>query len=77
MKKIICISGSLLFPLTVGRGAVIVKGKDDIIYTSRVTRIYKMHKRFACFETRNSVYKVSFQAEPVIMPLPNELAMCA
>lgn len=77
MKKIICISGSLLFPLNVGKGAVIVKGKDDIIYTSRVIRIYKTNKKFARFETLNSVYKVSFQAVPIIMPLPSELAMCA
>lgn len=77
MKKIICISGSLLFPLIIGKGAVIVKGKDDIIYTSRVTKIYKTSKRIACFETLNSIYKVSFQAVPIIMPLPNKMVMCA
>ena len=77
MKKLICINGTLLFPLEIGKKAIVVKGKDDIIYTSRVIRIYNATKKFACFETLNSIYKVSFQALPIMMPLPKEMAMCA
>ena len=38
MKKLICIGGTILFPLQVGKRAVIVKG-GDCIYTSRVVEI--------------------------------------
>ena len=71
MKKLICIGGTILFPLQVGKRAVIVKG-GDCIYTSRV-----VEKEAVCFETMNSVYRVSLLPVPVKAPLPSELSMCA
>lgn len=76
MKKTICISGKILFPLQVGNRAVIVKG-SDCIYTSRVVEILKETDEIACFETMNSVYTVSLSPVPVKAALPSELAMCA
>lgn len=76
MKKIICISGRLLFPLRVGNRAVIVNG-GDCIYTSRVVEILEETQDAACFETMNSVYKVSFASDPNKSALPASLAMCA
>lgn len=63
MKKLICISGKLLFPLQVGTRAVIIKG-GDCIYTSRVVEILEETEGVACFETMNSLYQVS------LLPIP-------
>lgn len=76
MKKLICISGKLLFPLQVGTRAVIIKG-GDCIYTSRVVEIMEETEGIACFETTNSVYQVSLTPVPIKAALPEELALCA
>lgn len=76
MKKLICISGKLLFPLQVGNHAVIVNG-GDCIYTSRVVEILKETGEIAYFETMNSVYQVSLTPIPLKAALPDELALCA
>lgn len=76
MKKLICIGGTILFPLQVGKRAVIVKG-GDCIYTSRVVEILSETKEAVCFETMNSVYRVSLLPVPVKAQLPSELSMCA
>lgn len=76
MKKLVCVSGKLLFPLQVGNRAVIVSG-GDCIYTSRVVEILKETGEVACFETMNSVYKVSLVPVPFKAALPADLQMCA
>lgn len=76
MKKLVCISGKLVFPLQVGNRAVIVNG-GDCIYTSRVVEILKETAEVAYFETMNSVYKVSLSPVPIRAALPADLPMCA
>ena len=76
MKKLVCISGKILFPLQIGKRAVIVKG-GYCIYTSRVVEIWNETEDMAYFETMNSVYKVSLSPVPMKAPLPSELSMCA
>ena len=76
MKKVMHISGRLLFPLKVGNRAVILHG-GDCIYTSRVVEILEESEGIACFETMNSVYRVSLVPVPASAALPEELAMCA
>lgn len=76
MKKLVCISGKLLFPLQVGNRAIIVSG-GDCIYTSRVVEILKESEEIAYFETMNSIYKVSLVPVPFKAALPADLAMCA
>lgn len=75
MKKIVHISGNLMFPLAEGRCAVIRRG-GDIIYTSRVVEILEQREDYALFETMNSVYSVSS-----LVPVPAQnavsLKMCA
>ena len=76
MKKLICIGGTILVPLRGGGRAVNEKG-GDWIYTSRVVESLSETEEAVCFETMNSVYKVSLLPVPVKAPLPSELSMCA
>ncbi len=64
MKKLICIGGTILFSLQIGKRAVIVKG-GDCIYTSRVVEILSETKEAVCFKTMNSVYKFPFCRFPL------------
>lgn len=65
MKKIINIEGSLVFPVRVGHKALI-RYNGDFIRTSLVVEILANRTDYACFETMNSVYKVS------LTPVPTE-----
>ena len=64
-KKQIVLNGSLLRPLSVGRGALLHAG-GNIYHTSR-------------FETQNSHYHLSMSPFPLaaVSPLPVRLAACA
>lgn len=68
MKKIISVDGSLVFPLQIGRRAVIRRG-GDFLFTSLVVKIREDRTDFACFETMRYMYRVS----PV--PVPAEAAI--
>lgn len=68
MKKMICVSGELLFPLREGMRAVIRRG-GDYICTSRVVEILEQCGNYALFETMNSVYSVSSPAPAPPQPL--------
>ena len=63
MKKIVSIEGNLVFPLQVGRRALI-RLNGDFIRTSLVVEILVSRADYACFETMNSVYKVSLSPIP-------------
>lgn len=76
MKKTICISGKLVFPLKEGSQAVIVY-KGDFIRTSRVIEIFEETVSIAHFETMNSIYKVALIPQAAAYPLPDSLAKCA
>lgn len=76
MKKTVEVCGKLLFPLQEGHCAVIVRG-TECIYTSLVVEILEQSAERACFETMNSIYRVSLQPVPVKMTMPPFLAMCA
>lgn len=67
MKKIVSIEGNLVFPLQVGRRALI-RMNGDFIRTSLVVEILVSRADYACFETMNSVYKVN------LSPVPAEVA---
>ena len=63
MKKIVSIEGNLVFPLQVGHRALI-RQNGDFIRTSLVVEILAIRADYACFETMNSVYKVSLAPDP-------------
>lgn len=76
MKKIISISGKVVFPLREGRRAVIAYG-GDFIYTSRVVEIFEVSEHFAHFETMNSIYRVAFVPNPVTVAIQEAYEKCA
>lgn len=76
MKKVVAISGSILFPLKEGCKAVICSS-GNIIHTSLVVEIIEQTPEFAHFETMNSVYRVALAPFPIDAALPEPLAMCA
>lgn len=63
MKRIVSLEGSLVFPLQVGHRALI-RQNGDFIRTSLVVEILVNRANYACFETMNSVYKVSLAPVP-------------
>ena len=63
MKKIVNLEGNLVFPLQAGRRALI-RLNGDFIRTSLVVEIIVNRADYACFETMNSVYKVSLAPVP-------------
>lgn len=76
MKKTVCISGKVVFPLQEGTRAVIAYG-GDFIYTSRVVEIFEVSEHFAHFETMNSIYRVALVPHPVTAAMPESYAKCA
>ena len=76
MKKIISISGKVVFPLREGARAIIAYG-GDFIYTSRVVEIFEVSEHFAHFETMNSIYKVVLAPQPVTASMLEIYAKCA
>lgn len=76
MKKTIEINGKLLFPLQEGHRAVIARG-SKYIYTSCVVKILEQSAERSCFETMNSIYRVSLHPVPVEAPLPHFWTKCA
>lgn len=76
MKKTVYINGKVAFPLEVGRNAVIYQG-GDFLFTSLVVEIHEQQPDFVCFETMNSVYKVSFAPVPVELTTPCQLTRAA
>lgn len=76
IKKVVSVGGSLAFPLQVGKRAVIRRG-GDFIFTSLVVDIREERADFACFETMNSVYKVSLAPVPVEAAIPYSLMRAA
>lgn len=76
MKKIISISGKVVFPLREGARAIIAYS-GDFIYTSRVVEIFEVSDDFAHFETMNSIYRVALVPNPVTAAIPEVYAKCA
>ena len=76
MKKIISISGKVVFPLREGARAIIAYG-GDFIYTSRVVEIFEVSEDFAHFETMNSIYRVALVPNPVTAAIQEGYAKCA
>ena len=76
MKKTVCISGKVAFPLREGTRAVIAYG-GVFIYTSRVVEIFEVSEHFAHFETMNSIYRVALVPHPVTAAMPESYAKCA
>ena len=76
MKKIISISGKVVFPLREGARAIIAYG-GDFIYTSRVVEIFEVRDDFAHFETMNSIYRVALVPNPVTAVIQEGYAKCA
>ena len=76
MKKIISISGKVVYPLREGARAIIAYG-GDFLYTSRVVEIFEVSDDFAYFETMNSIYRVALVPHPVTAAVPEVYAKCA
>ena len=76
MKKIVCISGKVVFPLREGTRAVIAYG-GDFTYTSRVVEIFEVSEHFAHFETMNSIYRVILIPNPGMAVISGFYSKCA
>lgn len=76
MKKIVSISGKVVFPLREGVKAVIACS-GGFIRTSRVVEIFEVSDDMAHFETMNAVYKVALAPQPVTASMPEVYAKCA
>ena len=77
-KKQIVLNGSLLRPLSVGRGALL-HAEGNIYHTSRVVAILEESEDCVRFETQNSHYHLSMSPFPLaaVSPLPCEIGrMC-
>ena len=75
-KKQIVLNGSLLRPLSVGRGALLHAG-GNIYHTSRVVAILEESEDCVRFETQNSHLSMSPFPLAAVSPLPVRLAACA
>ena len=76
MKKVVSITGKIVFPLKEGYRAV-MSCSDGLIYTSPVAEIIAERPDFAHFETLNSVYTVSLEPVSMHAAIPPFLKMCA
>lgn len=76
MKKLISVSGKIVFPLQEGARALIAY-RGDFIYTSRVVEIFEVSDAMAHFETMNSVYKVALVPCPVTAVTLDVCVKCA
>ena len=76
MKKIVSISGKVVYPLREGARAIIAYG-GDFIYTSRVVEVFEVSEDYAHFETMNSIYRVALVPHPVTAAIPEIYAKCA
>lgn len=65
-KKQIVLNGSLLRPLSVGRGAILHAG-GNIYHTSRVVAILEESEDCVRFETQNSHYAILSYSAPAIL----------
>lgn len=68
-KKQIVLNGSLLRPLSVGRGALLHAG-GNIYHTSRVVTILEESEDCVRFETQNSHYHLSMSPFPLAAVSP-------
>ncbi len=76
MKQTIHISGKVIFPLKEGTRAIIAySGK--LIQTKPVQKIYEISENTACFETENTIYRVSLISKAVVLQIPKTYAKCA
>lgn len=69
-KKVVCLQGSVQFPLKTGARAVIIHTSGQI-WTSVVNTIYQIAEDLIIFETQNSTYCVA----PRIAPEPAAMAV--
>ena len=69
-KKQIVLNGSLLRPLSVGRGAILHAG-GNIYHTSRVVAILEESEDCVRFETQNSHYHLSMSPFPLAAVSPD------
>ena len=76
MKKTVRIDGKVAFPLEVGRNAIIYRG-GDFLFTSLVVEIKEQRPDFVCFETMNSIYKVSLAPFSIELATPCQLPRAA
>lgn len=76
MKKLISISGKIVFPLREGAKAVIAYN-GDFIYTSFVIKILMMSECVAHFETVDAIYRVSLNPEHNIAHFTELFMRCA
>lgn len=77
-KKTVCLRGSLLYPIQVGKSAVIFSG-GSTLHTSRVVAVHEDTADRLHFETLNTHYNLVTSPFPLaaVSPLPVRLAACA
>jgi len=70
-KKTVHLIGSLLYPVAVGKGAVVFSG-GQVLHTSRVVAIHEQTVNQIRFETLNTHYTLAMGPFPLaaVSPLP-------
>ncbi|WP_326975330.1 hypothetical protein ACRQU7_01360 [Caproiciproducens sp. R1] len=74
-KKNVHLTGTLLYPITVGRGAVVFSG-GQVIHTSRVVAVHEQTIKQISFETLHTHYTLTLGPFPLagMNPLALETA---
>jgi hypothetical protein len=74
-KKTVHLIGSLLYPIVVGRGAVVFSG-GQVLHTSRVVAVHEQTVNQIRFETLNTHYALALGPFPLAAanPLPMRAA---
>lgn len=74
-KKNVHLTGTLLYPVTVGRGAVVFSD-GQVIHTSRVVAVHEQTAERISFETLHTQYTLTLGPFPLsgVSPLPVKAA---
>ena len=76
MKKTVKLNGSVVHPVTVGEGAVLI-ANGKVYHTSKVVAVYEYTIDHVCFETQNTVYDVYAPTFPFAAVSPLEVSVAA
>lgn len=76
IKKKVELRGSVVHPVTVGEGAVLIANRK-VYHTSKVVAVYAYTIDHVCFETQNTVYDVYAPTFPLAAVSPLKLSVAA
>lgn len=76
MKKTVKLNGSVVHPVTVGEGAVLI-ANGKVYHTSRVVAIHEYTSEYVSFETLNTHYSVYAPTFPFAAVSPLKFSAAA